>query len=237
MPEIIIDSMQTCSNKEESGNFSLSMKQRNKLISSQSSNIAQKPEAEASPQTDIFEQFTEIQSNQPVNKNQKGPYYSHIARKIPKSTATILIYPKEKKPNTNVEDLLKKELQQSETTVKIKSVRRIQKGGLAITCKREEDLQKLTETLKEAFTENITTKRPRMRYPRIIIYNVSKNVPMEDVQRAIRAHTKNPEDLKRRFKMRGRTEDTSHLILEAPSEAFHRLKNLRTRTKLENLSL
>ncbi|KAF8788501.1 hypothetical protein HNY73_006534 [Argiope bruennichi] len=49
---------------------------------------------------------------------------------------------------------------------------------------------------------------------------------MEDVQRAIRAHTENP-DLKLRFKMRGRTEDISHLILEAPSQAFHRLKNLR----------
>ncbi|KAF8778427.1 hypothetical protein HNY73_015151 [Argiope bruennichi] len=37
MPEIIIDSMQTCSNKEESGNFPLSMRLRNNSISSQSS--------------------------------------------------------------------------------------------------------------------------------------------------------------------------------------------------------
>ncbi|KAF8786940.1 hypothetical protein HNY73_008586 [Argiope bruennichi] len=142
--------------------------------------------------------------------------------------STVLIYPKEEKPNTNVQDLLKKELQQSETTVKIKSVRRIQKGGLAITCKREEGLQKFTETLKEkeAITENTTTKRPGMRHPSIIIYNVPNNIQMEDVQKAIRAHTENPEHLKLRFKMRGRTKDTSHLILEAPSEAFH-LKNLR----------
>ncbi|KAF8782108.1 hypothetical protein HNY73_012436 [Argiope bruennichi] len=116
-------------------------------------------------------------------------------------------YPKEEKPNSNVEDLLKKELQQSETTVKIKSVRRIQKGGLAITCKREEDLQKFTETLKqkEAITENITTKRPGMRHPSIIIYNVPNNIPMEDVQRAISAHTENPDHLNFALN-RGRTE-------------------------------
>ncbi|KAF8765175.1 hypothetical protein HNY73_023163 [Argiope bruennichi] len=290
MPEFIIDSVQTCSNKEESGNFPLSMKQRNNSISSQSSVGSQsvlpqtyermltkelllklrevvnseqkrkkgnkvqkylttsllqtansildvldirishkKPEAEASAQTDNAEQFTEIKSYQPVNKPQKGPSYAEIAKKRPKSKATILLYPKEGKPNTNVEDLLKKELQQSETTVKVKSVRRIQKGGLAITCQREEDLQKLTETLKkkETITENITTKRPGMRHPSIIIYNIPNNVPMEDIQKAILAQTENPEDLKLRFKMRGRTEDTSHLILEAPSETFHRLKNLR----------
>ncbi|KAF8795453.1 hypothetical protein HNY73_003298 [Argiope bruennichi] len=230
MPEIIIDSIQTCSNKEESGNFPLSMRQRNNSISSQSSVRSQsvppqtyermltkelllklrevvnseqkckkgkkvqkyfttpllqtansilnvldfrishnKPEAEASAQTDNAEQFTEIKSYQPVNKPPKRPSYAEIPRKRPKSKATILIYPKEEKPNTNVEDLLKKELQQSETTVKIKSVRRIQKGGLAITCKREENLQKLTETLKEkeTITENITTKRFGMRHPSI----------------------------------------------------------------------
>ncbi|KAF8778951.1 hypothetical protein HNY73_015625 [Argiope bruennichi] len=290
MPEIIIDSIQTCSNKEESGNFPLSMRQRNNSISSQSSVGSQsvlpqtyermltkklllklrevvngeqkrkkgnkvqkylttsllkaansildvldirishkKPKAEASAQTDNAEQFTEIKSYQSVNKPQKGPSYAEIARKRPKRKATILIYPKEEKPNTNAEDRLKKELQQSETAVKIKSVWRIQKGGLAITCKREEDLQKLTETLKEkeTITENITAKRTGMRHPSIIIYNVPDNVPMEDVQKAIRAHTKYSEDLKLRFKMRGRTEDTSHLILEAPSETFHRLKNLR----------
>ncbi|KAF8793420.1 hypothetical protein HNY73_004902 [Argiope bruennichi] len=138
-------------------------------------------------------------------------------------------YLQNKKPNTNVEGFLKKELQQSETTVKIKSVRRIQKGGLAITCKREEDLQKLTETLieKEAITENITTKRSGMRHPSIIIYNVPNNVPMKDVQRTIRPHTKNLDDLKLRFKMRRRIENTSYVILEAPSEALHCLKNLR----------
>ncbi|KAF8789555.1 hypothetical protein HNY73_007486 [Argiope bruennichi] len=141
-----------------------------------------------------------------------------MAVKRLKTTATILIYPKEEKPNANVEDLLKKELQQSETTVKIKSDRRFQKGRLAITCKWEEDLQKLTETLKEAISENITTKRPGIRHPSIIIYNVPNNIPMEYVQRAIRAHTENPDDLKLHFKMRGRTEDISHLILEDLSE-------------------
>ncbi|KAF8784070.1 hypothetical protein HNY73_011700 [Argiope bruennichi] len=175
------------------------------------------------------EQYTEIKSYQPVNKPQKGPSYAEIAKKRPKSKATILLYPKEGKPNTNVEDLLKKELQQTETTVKVKSVRRIQKGGLAITCQREEDLQKLTETLKEkeTITENITTKRPGMRHPSIIIYNIPNNVPMEDIQKAIRAQTENPEDLKLRFKMRGQKRRHSPLILEAPSETFHRLKNLR----------
>ncbi|KAF8784353.1 hypothetical protein HNY73_010041 [Argiope bruennichi] len=257
MTEVIIDSVQTCSNKEESGNFPLSMKQRNNSISSQSSVGSQS----VLPQTyermltkELLLKLREVvnseQKRKKGNKVQKYLTTSllqtansildvldiRISHKKPEAEASAQTDNAEQyteinqgKPNTNVEDLLKKELQQTETTVKVKSVRRIQKGGLAITCQREEDLQKLTETLKEkeTITENITTKRPGMRHPSIIIYNIPNNVPMEDIQKAIRAQTENPEDLKLRFKMRGRTEDTSHLILEAPSETFHRLKNLR----------
>ncbi|GBL81047.1 hypothetical protein AVEN_83124-1 [Araneus ventricosus] len=67
---------------------------------------------------------------------------------------------------------------------------------------------------------------PGMRHPSIIIYDVPISTEFEDAQRAIQIHPESKQDLKIRFRLKGRKENTNHLNLEAPSPAFHKLKNL-----------
>ncbi|GBN13674.1 hypothetical protein AVEN_140049-1 [Araneus ventricosus] len=68
---------------------------------------------------------------------------------------------------------------------------------------------------------------PGKRYPSLIIYDLPNDTTNEDVQNALKAYSNWGEDLRLRFKMRGRKEGTSHWVLEALFEAFFKLRQLR----------
>ncbi|GBO01015.1 hypothetical protein AVEN_151531-1 [Araneus ventricosus] len=92
-----------------------------------------------------------------------------------------------------------------------------------------QQLEKLRETIlsNDILKKNISLRLPGKRYPSLIIYDLTNDTTNEDVQIALKAYSNWGEDLRLRFKMRGRKEETSHWVLEAPCEAFFNLRRLR----------
>ncbi|GBN96433.1 hypothetical protein AVEN_63122-1 [Araneus ventricosus] len=76
-----------------------------------------------------------------------------------------------------------------------------------------------SDTLKD----KITSRLPAKRHPSIIIYDIPNDTTDEEIQASLKANTGIEKDLKLRFKLRGRKQETSHWIMEAPAEEFHKI--------------
>ncbi|GBN91642.1 hypothetical protein AVEN_90173-1 [Araneus ventricosus] len=141
---------------------------------------------------------------------------------------TLLLYPSEE-TDKEIEEILTEELKVDSANFRFKNVRKIQNKGLAIVWDKHQQLEKLRETIlsNNILKKNISLRLPGKRYPSLIIYDLPNDTTNEDVQIALKAYSNWGEDLRLRFKMRGRKEGTSHWVLEAPREAFFNLRRLR----------
>ncbi|GBN02572.1 hypothetical protein AVEN_89534-1 [Araneus ventricosus] len=167
--------------------------------------------------------------------------YATILKKKPvapkkqqKKTPTILIYHKEQDQDqeategtthskTNLETLLRKELSCQE--VRLHNIKPLRNEGIAISCKDENDIKTLMDRIQKSDTlkDKIASRLPAKRHPSIIIYDIPNDTTDEEIQASLKANTGIEKDLKLRFKLRGRKQETSHWIMEAPAEEFHKI--------------
>ncbi|KAF8786034.1 hypothetical protein HNY73_011510 [Argiope bruennichi] len=97
-----------------------------------------------------------------------------------------------------------------------------------VSCKEKEfDQLKRTIESNDSLKKNITVRLPGKRLPSLIIYDLPNDTTNKDVQTALKAYTNMQEDMRLRFKMKGRREGTSHWVLETPGEVLHTLKQLK----------
>ncbi|GBN98258.1 hypothetical protein AVEN_43837-1 [Araneus ventricosus] len=68
---------------------------------------------------------------------------------------------------------------------------------------------------------------PGKRHPSIILYDLPNTITDQEVQEALRTYTEDGENLRTRFKLKGRKPDTSHWVMEAPRQHFLQLKRFR----------
>ncbi|GBO12448.1 hypothetical protein AVEN_160632-1 [Araneus ventricosus] len=68
---------------------------------------------------------------------------------------------------------------------------------------------------------------PGKRHPSIIIYDLPNTITDQEVQEALRTYTEDAENIRTRFKLKGRKPDTSHWVMEAPRQHFLQLKRFR----------
>jgi hypothetical protein len=71
--------------------------------------------------------------------------------------------------------VIKQTLEKNKTSVAIKSMRQIKSGGLAINCDTTEDTNKLIESIEQT-TSDFEAFRPRLKNPKIVIYNVDEEI-------------------------------------------------------------
>ncbi|KAF8791598.1 putative 115 kDa protein in type-1 like protein [Argiope bruennichi] len=159
----------------------------------------------------------------------KKPSYAEVAKlKNRKKKPTMLLYPTEENDKT-IESILREELKEDGPNFKIRVVRKLQNKGLAIVCDKEQEFDQLKRTIEsnDSLKKNITVRLPGKRLPSLIIYDLPNDTTNKDVQTALKAYTNMQEDLRLRFKMKGRREGTSHWVLETPGEVLHTLKQLK----------
>ncbi|GBO36331.1 hypothetical protein AVEN_33273-1 [Araneus ventricosus] len=147
---------------------------------------------------------------------------------------TVLLYHKElynednqQLPKKGIEHLLRENLSCNE--ISFSNIKTVRNNGIAITCRKEEDVQALLDKIEnsESLNNVITARKPAKRHPSIIIYGIPDQTTNEEVQDSLRHHTGIDKDLKIRFKLRGRTQGTSHWVLETPSEEFKKTTSIK----------
>ncbi|GBM92131.1 Putative protein in type-1 retrotransposable element R1DM [Araneus ventricosus] len=147
---------------------------------------------------------------------------------------TILLYHKElyddgnqKMEKKGLEHLIREELSCNE--VNLSNIKPVRNNGIAITCTKEGDAQAIMDKIAntESLNKLITARKPKKRHPSIIIYDISDQTTNEEIQDALRHHTGIENDIKLRFKLRGRTEGTSHWVIETPSDEFQKISMIK----------
>ncbi|GBM42511.1 hypothetical protein AVEN_80023-1 [Araneus ventricosus] len=130
-------------------------------------------------------------------------------------------------PKKGIEHLLRENLSCNE--ISFSNIKTVRNNGIAITCRKEEDVQALLDKIEnsESLNNVITARKPVKRHPSIIIYGIPDQTTNEEVQDSLRHHTGIDKDLKIRFKLRRRTQGTSHWVIETPSEEFKKTTSIK----------
>ncbi|GBM23154.1 hypothetical protein AVEN_147072-1 [Araneus ventricosus] len=156
----------------------------------------------------LFNAEATLQKNE---KNEQNTSFSQFQENFSYSDAlrgmrkphTILVYPaKDSSEATSVEEILKNTIR-PEANVKI----RLDGDNSA--------------------KEKVSYRMPGKRHPSIIIYDLPNTITDQEVQEALRTYTEDGENLRTRFKLKGRKPDTSHWVMEAPRQHFLQLKRFR----------
>ncbi|GBM33493.1 hypothetical protein AVEN_272993-1 [Araneus ventricosus] len=120
----------------------------------------------------------------PNNNKNKKSFTDALKKNLPKpKPSTILLYPKE---NANLEvpikDLLTEELKNPRC--KIKTLKTIQKNGMAVVLQNDEERETFQETINQNPTlqDKISFKILAKRHLRAILYNVSNNDTEAEIQ-------------------------------------------------------
>ncbi|GBM22503.1 Putative protein in type-1 retrotransposable element R1DM [Araneus ventricosus] len=182
------------------------------------------------PELPTSEVMVEVQTPTYATALKKGKEIIHKRPNQP----TILLYQKElyddgnqKMEKKGLEHLLREELSCNE--VNLSNIKPVRNNGIAITCKKEGDAQAILDKIAntESLNKLITARKPKKRHPSIIIYGISNQTTNEEIQDALRHRTGIENDVKLRFKLRGRTEGTSHWVFETPSDEFQKISMIK----------
>ncbi|GBN07815.1 hypothetical protein AVEN_208377-1 [Araneus ventricosus] len=182
----------------------------------------------------LFNAEATLQKNE---KNEQNTTFSQFQENFSYSDAvrgmrkphTILVYPaKDSSEATSVEEILKNTIR-PEANVKIREFRKVKNQGVAVSCDSVKDIQSIISRLDgdNSAKEKVSHRMPGKRHPSIIIYDLPNTITDQEVQEALRTYTEDGENLRTRFKLKGRKPDTSHWVMEAPHKHFLQLKRFR----------
>ncbi|GBO20535.1 hypothetical protein AVEN_248881-1 [Araneus ventricosus] len=89
---------------------------------------------------------------------------------------------------------------------KIKTVRRTQKGGLAVVFHKAEDVSGITDKIlsSEGISSKFSARPPGKRHPSLIIYDGPSSTDIKHIQIAASSYSEDSHLLRLRFKMRGK---------------------------------
>ncbi|GBO29950.1 hypothetical protein AVEN_209775-1 [Araneus ventricosus] len=141
---------------------------------------------------------------------------------------TILVYPaKDSSEATSVEEILKNTIR-PEANVKIREFTKVKNQGVAVSCDSVKDIQSIISRLDgdNSAKEKVSHRMPGKRHPNIILYDLPNTITDQEVQEALRTYTEDGENLRTRFKLKGRKPDTSYWVM-APRQHFLQLKRFR----------
>ncbi|GBL72985.1 hypothetical protein AVEN_128159-1 [Araneus ventricosus] len=142
---------------------------------------------------------------------------------------TILVYPaKDSSEATSVEEILKNTIW-PEASVKIREFRKVKNQGVAVSCDSVKDIQSIISGLDgdNSAKAKVSHRMPGKRHPSIILYDLPNTITDQEVQQALRTYTEDGENLRIRFKLKGRKPDTSHWVMEAPCKQSLQLERFR----------
>ncbi|GBM20378.1 hypothetical protein AVEN_222088-1 [Araneus ventricosus] len=167
--------------------------------------------------------------------------YSEIlkekAKKRPPPRHVSLVYPR----SEEVKESLLKKVDLSKAQLGIKNMRKISKGGIAIECRSNKDLEKLLLEINSnpKVSPTLEARIPARKLPRIILYDVDKTVSKEDLlEKIVAQNDLNQQAIKILFSLNGRARDKCHWVLEAqPSEFKKILKKGKMSFEWSRLSL
>jgi hypothetical protein len=120
----------------------------------------------------ISESWAKVAASEPV----AGPSSGGIREKK-KSNAVLIVHPKE---NDKREDLVAALDKIDSSTIEIRDIKRISKGGLAITCENEAARDVLLDKINECLPDRASVREPTKMNPRLKIKYVA-HAPNDDI--------------------------------------------------------
>ncbi|GBN51090.1 hypothetical protein AVEN_85973-1 [Araneus ventricosus] len=147
--------------------------------------------------------------------------YLKAAKQGHKEKKALIVVPNDSASGSNkdIEAIIRKELPQ-EMANKIKG--NIQKRDSSRMSKRG-GCRAIKESI-ESHNNNVSTRPPGKRHPSLVIYAVPEATTIEEIQKTAETYSEEGMSLLLQVKMKGRKEEKSHIVLEAPSKFFHTLK-------------
>lgn len=109
--------------------------------------------------------------------------------------------------------------------VGIENVRKIKHGGIAITCKTKEEIQKINTEVVKKMGKEYEAKIPEWKKPKIRIYDVEDEMEDDELLSAIK--NQNPEIIKEdsevEVKINKKTRNSNIIVLESDPTTFRRI--------------
>ncbi|GBN91926.1 hypothetical protein AVEN_235976-1 [Araneus ventricosus] len=165
----------------------------------------------------------------------KGTFADQVKKwtlpKKQKPKFVSLIYPKDGETSSEeVKSQLYSSIAPSKFNVNVKNVKKLQNGGVAVECSTEDQLQKIMTEINsnKELQEKLEAKRPALKLPKVIIYDVEANFPKENLLQTI--SQQNEVDIKQMkllFQIKSKTKDKCHWVLETEPEALRKLLKAR----------
>ncbi|GBM48164.1 hypothetical protein AVEN_138297-1 [Araneus ventricosus] len=146
---------------------------------------------------------------------------------IPKRQYSVLVNAKQDQPPEITKKSIQANVFPSNIEVRIKSVKKIKKGGIAVNTFSEEDIDKLVEEFKKnaEIVNNYDIIKPQPKKPRIVIYGVDNDLTKEEVQDNLAAQNDDmiPEGSEVLFSFQGKL--GRNWIVQLNPDVYQRIKD------------
>lgn len=140
----------------------------------------------------------------------------------------LLIYPKDKNTKSkSLDKRLTKAISPRDLKIQVKGKKPVSSGGLCVRLSKKEEVEILEKAIREneELKDTVLCTVPKLRNPRVIVYDVPLDIEGTDVvQAAAEQAGVEVEHISIKFPIKGK--DQRHWVLETTPEAFPPLKRL-----------
>ncbi|GBN35897.1 hypothetical protein AVEN_131880-1 [Araneus ventricosus] len=164
----------------------------------------------------------------------KGTFADQVKKwslpKKQKPKFVSLNYPKDGETSEEVTAQLYTSIAPSKFNINVKNVKKLQNGGVAVECSTEDQLRKIMSEINtnKDLQDKLVAKRPVLKLPKVIIYDVDVNFPREHLLQTISQQNEvDVNQMKILFQIKSRTKDRCHWVLETEPEALRQLLKVR----------
>jgi hypothetical protein len=142
-----------------------------------------------------------------------------------KSTHVLIVYPKvEDLTSEDLKTKIKTRVNPIELKVGINRINNISKNGVIIECQTKNECEILKNEINNKFSNEIEAKIPTKKNPRVIIYNVPKDIDSEVIMNNIIEQNRHlntaindndsDQNLKFKFSLKAKNPNLQHIVIE-----------------------
>lgn len=121
------------------------------------------------------------------NFNQSKKSYADAT----KCSEVVVIQPKKTQQFTETKTMVQSEVKPAELSVGISNIHKLKNGGVAISCKNKEEVQKLKNEVENKLGKDYNIKIPKQRNPQIKIVGLSQELSEEHIKKSIKNQNEN----------------------------------------------
>ena len=155
------------------------------------------------------------------NLNQGKKSYADAS----KCSEVVVIQPKKTQQFMETKTMVQSEVKPAEISVGISNIHKLKNGGVAISCKNKEEVQKLKNEVENKLGKDYNIKIPKQRNPHIKIVGLSQELSEENVKKSIKNQNVNVGSKMKHFKIHvmKKMKTKYFIIAEVNNEMFQEI--------------